>query len=212
MGVMASQITSLTFVYSTVYPSAGQRKHQNSASLAFVQGNLRWLVSSPHKWPVKRKMFPFDDVIIQQVRYTNFPWALYVITWIHFHTSDRFVWDGNPEVIDDWPSKMISNQSNITMYFVWLNPSVGYELWYENLRFQCIFLLVCRMWNFVALIYLYFLFNNRVYDRLLASGELNGILLRHRHELCPISNRNQVSYQWPKPKPFCYKSPRWSDK
>ena len=39
MGVMASQITSLTIVYSTVYSGADQRKHQSSASLAF-SGNL----------------------------------------------------------------------------------------------------------------------------------------------------------------------------
>ena len=36
--MMASQITSLTFVYSTVYSDADQRKHQNSVSLAFVWG------------------------------------------------------------------------------------------------------------------------------------------------------------------------------
>ena len=38
MGAIASQITSLTIVYSTVYSDADQRKHQSSASLAFVQG------------------------------------------------------------------------------------------------------------------------------------------------------------------------------
>ena len=38
MGGIASQITSLTIVYSTVYPDADQRKHQSSASLAFVRG------------------------------------------------------------------------------------------------------------------------------------------------------------------------------
>ena len=38
MGAMASQITSLTIVYSTVYSGADQRKHQGSASLAFVRG------------------------------------------------------------------------------------------------------------------------------------------------------------------------------
>ena len=64
MGTMASQITSLTIVYSTVYSSADQRKHQSSASLAFVRGIHRGPVNSPHKWPVTRKMFPFDDVII----------------------------------------------------------------------------------------------------------------------------------------------------
>ena len=64
MGGMASQITSLTIVYSTVYSGADQRKHQSSASLAFVRGIHRWSVNSPHEWPVTRKMFPFDDVIM----------------------------------------------------------------------------------------------------------------------------------------------------
>ena len=52
MGTMASQIPSLTIVYSTVYSGADQRKHQSPASLAFVWGI------------VTRKMFPFDDVIM----------------------------------------------------------------------------------------------------------------------------------------------------
>ena len=64
MGAMASQITSLTIVYSTVYSGTDQRKHQSSASLAFVWRIHRWPVNSPHKWPVTRKMFPFDDVIM----------------------------------------------------------------------------------------------------------------------------------------------------
>ena len=64
MDAIASQITSLTIVYSAVYSGADQRKHQSSASLAFLRGNDRGPVNSPHKWPVKRKMFPFDDVIM----------------------------------------------------------------------------------------------------------------------------------------------------
>ena len=64
MGAIASQITSLTIVYSTIYSDADQRKHQSSASLAFVCGIHRWPVNSPHKWPVMRKIFPFDDVIM----------------------------------------------------------------------------------------------------------------------------------------------------
>ena len=45
MGTMASQITSLTIVYSTVYSDADQRKHQSSASLTFVWGihRSRWI-------------------------------------------------------------------------------------------------------------------------------------------------------------------------
>ena len=64
MGAIAPQITSLTIVYSTINSGAAQRKHQSSGSLAFVQEIHRWPVNSPHKWPVTRKIFPFDDVIM----------------------------------------------------------------------------------------------------------------------------------------------------
>ena len=40
MGTIASQIASLSIVYSTVYSDADQRKHQSYASLAFVRGIL----------------------------------------------------------------------------------------------------------------------------------------------------------------------------
>ena len=43
MGAIASQITSLTIVYSIVYSDADQRKYQSSASLAFVRGIHRGL-------------------------------------------------------------------------------------------------------------------------------------------------------------------------
>ena len=45
MGTIAFQITSLTTVYSTVYSGSDQRKHQSSASLAFVWGihRDRWI-------------------------------------------------------------------------------------------------------------------------------------------------------------------------
>ena len=73
MSAMASQITSLTIVYSTVYSGADQRKHQSSSSLAFVRGIHRWPVSSPHKGPVTRKMFAFDDVIVVRMEITVYP-------------------------------------------------------------------------------------------------------------------------------------------
>ena len=61
MGAVASQMTSLTIVDSAVYSGADQ----NSASLAFVTVIHRWLVTSQHKGPVKRKMCSFDDVIME---------------------------------------------------------------------------------------------------------------------------------------------------
>ena len=70
MGSIASQITSLTIVYSIVYSDTDERKHQSSASLAFVRGIHRWPVNSKHKGPVARKMFPFDDVIMNNLNQT----------------------------------------------------------------------------------------------------------------------------------------------
>ena len=59
MSVMASQMTSLSIVYSTVYTDTDQRKHQNSASLSFVREftGYRWI-------PRTNGQFPFDDVIL----------------------------------------------------------------------------------------------------------------------------------------------------
>ena len=65
ISVMASQITGVSLVYSTVCSGADQSKHQSSASLAFVRGSHRWPVNSPHIGPVTWKMFPFDDVVMR---------------------------------------------------------------------------------------------------------------------------------------------------
>ena len=56
---------------SLLYSGAGQRKHQSSASLVFVWGIPRWPVNSPHKRPVTRKMFPFDNVIMKKAEIIN---------------------------------------------------------------------------------------------------------------------------------------------
>ena len=90
MDTIASQITSLTIVYSTVYSDADQRWYQSSASLAFVWGIHRRPVNSPHKWPVTRKMFPFDDVIMKPgtLRYNGSPScsasAFNLFPWVEF--------------------------------------------------------------------------------------------------------------------------------
>ena len=62
ISTMMSQITSVSIVYLIFCSGADQRKYQSPASLAFVSGIHRWPVNSPHKGPVTRKMFSFDDV------------------------------------------------------------------------------------------------------------------------------------------------------
>ena len=92
MSAMASQITSITIVYSTVYSGADQRKHQSSASLAFVREIHRSPVNSPHKGPVTRKMFPFDNVIIRQVFRMCITWDSLSLT---FTVPTNILWSGH---------------------------------------------------------------------------------------------------------------------
>ena len=60
---MVSQITSLAIVYSTVYSGAGKKTSKLRVT-GLCEGNSPVTANSPHKWPVTRKMFPFDDVIM----------------------------------------------------------------------------------------------------------------------------------------------------
>ena len=59
MSVIASEITRISMVYSTVGSGADQRKHEISASLAFVRGI--------HRWPITRKLLtsPYAKFICQ---------------------------------------------------------------------------------------------------------------------------------------------------
>ena len=88
MGTIASQITSLTIVYSALYSGADQSKHQCSASLAFVWRIHRGPVNSPHKWPVTRKMSPFDDVIMLH-RFLSVYLSICLSICPYVHTGSR---------------------------------------------------------------------------------------------------------------------------
>ena len=69
MSTMSSEITGVSIVFSIVCSGADQIRYESSASLAFARGIHRWPVNSPHKGPVTRKMFPFDDVIMMKSWY-----------------------------------------------------------------------------------------------------------------------------------------------
>ena len=105
MCTIASQITSLTIVYSTVYSDADQSKHQSSASLAFVRGIHRGLVNSPHKWPVTRKKFPFDDVIMLKCICFRRVWKygvaslslfIFMVGWVGAYYKYLMLWVRTP--------------------------------------------------------------------------------------------------------------------
>ena len=94
---ITSQITNLMIVYSIVYSDADQRKHQSSVSLAFVRWIHRGPVNSPHKWPVTRKMFPFDDVIMNKHALLNSHHETNYCGYFHMNLchkwwTDQFKW------------------------------------------------------------------------------------------------------------------------
>ena len=118
MGAKASKITRHTFVYSTAYSGADQRTLQSSASLTFVRRIHRGLVNSSHKWPVTRKMFPFDDAImvslLRYVWYTYFSYkatttiarsirtAICVISLYSWSMGDLSHSDNFPHISNPW--------------------------------------------------------------------------------------------------------------
>ena len=57
------------------------KKYESSVSLAFVRGIHRRAVNSPHKWPVTRKMFSFDDIIMGKELRVNQPSVISLRQW-----------------------------------------------------------------------------------------------------------------------------------
>ena len=99
MGAMASQIISFTIIYSSVYSGADQRKHQSSASLAFVKGIHRSPVNSLHKGPVKRgRCFHLmtsswkSSLLWYKRKYIPFPYKLYVFRLEHVPSHWLHLW------------------------------------------------------------------------------------------------------------------------
>ena len=103
MSVMASQITWVSIVYSTVCSGADRRKHQSSASLAFVRGILRWPMNSPNK-----KASNAENVSIW--------WHYHEVTlWLTIQTQINFPIQDEPKLKDLLSPKNI-NQETLIAY------------------------------------------------------------------------------------------------
>ena len=126
MSAMASQITSVWIVCSIVCPSIDQRKHQSSASLAFVRGIYQWQVISYRERPVTRRKFPFDDVIMVHVPDTL---AILLIPRPRYVTRAKQSLGENVFNVL-WPSDTTSlghsvlNTSNIFAKIIYENPVI----------------------------------------------------------------------------------------
>ena len=90
-----------------VYSVANQRKHQSSASLAFVWGIYQWFVNSPHKGPVMQKMFPLDDVTMYiYIWYETFIIILCRPDWLWLFSIESQLRNGHPYALNLYFSLM----------------------------------------------------------------------------------------------------------
>ena len=65
-------ITGVLIIYWTICSGANERKHQNSASLAFVRGIHQWITSElPAQSASNAAMFPFYNAIMWIIRREN---------------------------------------------------------------------------------------------------------------------------------------------
>ena len=104
MTTMASQITSLTVVYSTVYFRRRSKKTSKPRVTGLCAGNSPGPVNSPHKGTVTRKMFPFDDVIMMAADAVALAPYVFVVNTFLIEHKDLFIphsqyhgcrWPGN---------------------------------------------------------------------------------------------------------------------
>ena len=134
MSAKASQINGVSVVCSTVCSGADQ-----SSPLAFVRGIHRWPMGSPHKWPVTRKMFPFDDVIMSR-RWVN-GWqghiklvAAYGKTSWWRHQMETFsallaLCAGNSSVTGEFPAQRPVTRSFDVLFGLRLNKRLSKQWW-----------------------------------------------------------------------------------
>ena len=126
MTTIASQITSITVVYSTVYPDADQRKHQGSASLAFVWGIHRDQWIPRIKGQLRGKCFIWwrhDDRRIQCIKIKDKLWGRPSIAMFFF------ILEGSPTIVN----------------YVYHVPVVNMNWWHT--KFPSMYSLLVRIWN-----------------------------------------------------------------
>ena len=108
MGTIASQITSLTIVYSTVYSDADQREHQSSASLPFVRGIHRFhaqMASNAENVSIWWRHHEWFDTKLAADHYSNQWWpssiTLHDVNMLQFQQIYRHLFEKIYFVTDD---------------------------------------------------------------------------------------------------------------
>ena len=151
MSAMASQITSLTIVYSTDYSGADQRRHQSSASVVFARGIHLWPVNSLHKGPVTRKMLPFDDVI-RRYRHNSIlicgprSWTSSMLGRISCRYCDAWqTWN-----IDNWTS-ILRNTALTCPFSMLTTVTPNHLLMFDDWRIICNRVMPTGQWRVICI-------------------------------------------------------------
>ena len=150
---MVSQITGFLIVCSTICSHADQRKHQSSPSLAFVRRVHWWLVDSPHKGPVTRKMFTFDDVsMFRIIVYSSNSALRYISEITHMLYIFKFT-SSNPNSapITQGISKQMSDIFISAPYanelrWLCLNNNKTRAVWVCNIRPRALYTKSAQVW------------------------------------------------------------------
>ena len=114
MNAMASQITGVSIVYSTICSGAVERRHQSSASLAFVRGIHRWPVNYPLKGPVTRKCFHLMTLSL----YSGLSWVK-MVYWSAYGNIIYFIF-GSVNDIRSYEYKLNWKNYDTSVICLWL--------------------------------------------------------------------------------------------
>ena len=166
MGAVASEITSLMIAYSTVYSDAYQSIHQSSASLAFEWGIHRGPVNSPHKWPVTRKMFPFDDVMMMPpITKILIFLAVYpcVDDFDHVPNEHRFGGEARPNIatLEECKTACLDNDACTAVDWEWVSIFVC-VLYYVYIQSRVLKKMICMKVienRYICVCYYIYIFN-----------------------------------------------------
>ena len=126
MSAIASQITGVRIAHLTICSGADQGKHQSYSSLAFVRIIHRWPMNSPHKGPVTRKMFPFDDGLYGIYIYLSDGWC---------HESHTFlaIYALTPHRAKMLTAKYISQIHYPYISITQIFPNIKHILWMKKI-------------------------------------------------------------------------------
>ena len=194
MDTMASQITSLTTVYLTVY-SVQIKENIKLCVIGLCVGIYRRPVNSPHKLPVTRKIFPFDDVIMvitcQNARILV--WRFVCLSGWKITHNPRTYWH-------------IFTKFGTQMHFGLVQNHIYFQTYHTNILAkllicasphlsECIFIFVVSLKN--TLIFSGFLTPLHSFDITVMSHNFYMVLLGYKQLTEPILPYfNRIKLQW----------------